>query len=147
MRNGSTPGLLRIPCVPPCHVLDSRSPPRPFMIEVTILNAQELARQQMGARAAQAARGGADIESAVRNQMADRLEKGFRDRGIKAHVDTKGARKLEITIEDATEAAWQQGYLAWLVAKFIPSTVEQNLAPEVRDRLKEQGIEAEVDVK
>jgi len=32
------------------------------------------------------------------------------------------------------------------VAKFIPSTVEQNLAPEVRDRLDEQGIEAEVEV-
>lgn len=116
------------------------------MIEVTILNAQELARRQMGARAAQAAGAGADIESAVRNQMADHLEKGFRSRGIKANVDTKGARKLEITIEDATQAAWQQGYIAWLVAKFVPSTVEQNLAPEVRDRLEEQGIEAEVDV-
>mgnify|MGYP000005134927 FL=1 len=117
------------------------------MIEVTIFNAQELARRQMGARAAQAAQAGADIESAVRNQMADHLEKGFRSRGIKAHVDTKGARKLEITIEDATEAAWQQGYIAWLVAKVLPSTVEQNLAPEVRDRLDEQGIDAEVEVK
>jgi hypothetical protein len=116
------------------------------MIEVTILNAQELARRQMGARAAQAAGAGADIESAVRNQMADHLADGFQSRGIEATVDTKGARKLEITIEDATEAAWQQGYIAWLVAKFVPSTVEQNLAPEVRDRLEEQGIEAEVDV-
>jgi hypothetical protein len=117
------------------------------MIEVTILNAQELARRQMGARAAQAASAGADIESAVRNQMADHLQKGFRSRGIKALVETKGARKLEITIEDATEAAWQQGYIAWLVAKFVPSSVEQNLAPEVRDRLEEQGIDAQVDVK
>jgi len=117
------------------------------MIEVTIYNAQELARRQMGARAAQAAGAGVDIESAVRNQMADHLEDGFRSRGIQAHVDTKGARKLEITIEDATEAAWQQGYLAWLVAKFVPSSVEQNLAPEVRDQLDEQGIDAEVEVK
>jgi len=116
------------------------------MIEVTILNAQELARRQMGARAAQASGAGVDIESAVRNQMADHLENGFRSRGIHANVATKGARKLEITIEDATEAAWQQGYLAWLVAKFVPSTVEQNLAPEVRNRLEEQGIEADVDV-
>jgi len=116
------------------------------MIEVTILSAQKLAQQQMGARAAQARAQGADIESAVRNQMADHLEKGFRSRGIKANVETKGARKMEITIEDATQAAWQQGYIAWLVAKFVPSTVEQNLAPEVRDRLEEQGIEAEVDV-
>jgi len=116
------------------------------MIEVTILNAQKLASRQMGPRAAQAAQAGADIESAVRNQMADRLEENFRNRGIKANVGTKGARKLEITIEDATEAAWQQGYVAWLVAKFVPSTVEQNLAPEVRDRLEEQGIDAEVDV-
>lgn len=114
------------------------------MIEVTILNAQELARRQMGARAAQAT--GAGIESEVRNQMADHLADGFQSRGIEATVDTKGARKLEITIEDATKAAWQQGYIAWLVAKFVPSTVEQNLAPEVRDRLEEQGIEAEVDV-
>jgi hypothetical protein len=78
--------------------------------------------------------------------MADHLEKGFRSRGIEANVETKGARKMEITIEDATQAAWQQGYIAWLVARFVPSTVEQNLAPEVRDRLEEQGIEAEVDV-
>ncbi|PSQ72103.1 MAG: hypothetical protein BRD26_02955 [Bacteroidetes bacterium QH_1_64_81] len=96
------------------------------MIEVTIFNAQKLASRQMGPRAAQAAQAGADIESAVRNQMADRLEENFRSRGIKANVDTKGARKL--------------------VAKFVPSTVEQNLAPEVRDRLEEQGIDAEVDV-
>jgi hypothetical protein len=32
------------------------------------------------------------------------------------------------------------------VAKVLPSTVEQNLAPEVRDRLEEQGIKAQVDV-
>ena len=116
------------------------------MIEVTIYNAQELARRQMGARAAQAAGAGADIESAVRNQMADHLADGFQSRGIEATVDTKGARKLEITIDDASKAAWQQGYIAWLVAKFVPSTVEQNLAPEVRDQLEEQGIEAEVEV-
>jgi hypothetical protein len=53
---------------------------------------------------------------------------------------------MEISIDDATEAAWQQGYLAWLVAKVMPSSIEQNLAPEVRDQLEEQGIEAEVDV-
>lgn len=118
------------------------------MIEVTILNAQELARQQMGANAARASMmGGADIESAVRNQMADRLGKNFRSRGIDATVDTEGSRKLQITIEDATEAAWQQGYLAWLVAKLVPSSIEHNLAPEVRDRLNESGIEAEVEVK
>jgi len=116
------------------------------MIEVTILNAQELARRQMGARAAQAARGGADIESAVRNQMADHLEEGFKSRGIEATVETAGSRRMEISIDDATEAAWQQGYLAWLVAKVMPSSIEQNLAPEVRDQLEEQGIEAEVDV-
>jgi hypothetical protein len=78
--------------------------------------------------------------------MADHLEDGFQSRGIQATVDTEGSRSLEITIEDATEAAWQQGYIAWLVAKVMPSSVEQNLAPEVRDRLEEQGIEAEVDV-
>jgi hypothetical protein len=78
--------------------------------------------------------------------MADHLEDGFRSRGIKAVVETKGARKLEITVEDATEAAWQQGYTTWLVAKLIPSTVEKNLAPEVRDRLEEQGIDAEVEL-
>lgn len=116
------------------------------MIEVTILNAQELARQQMGAQAAQANLHGADIESAVRNQMADRLEKGFQSRGIDATVKTEGSRRLQITIEDATTAAWQQGYLAWLVAKVMPSSVEHNLAPEVRDRLKESGVEAEVEV-
>lgn len=116
------------------------------MIEVTILNAQKLANRQMGPRAAQAAQAGADIESAVRNQMADRLADGFQSRGIEATVETAGSRKLEITVEDATKAAWQQGYIAWLVAKFVPSTVEQNLAPEVRDQLEEQGIEAEVDV-
>jgi len=116
------------------------------MIEVTILNAQKLASRQMGPRAAQAAQAGADIESAVRNQMADHLEKGFRSRGIQATVETEGSRKLAITIEDATDAAWQQGYIAWLVAKVMPSSVEQNLAPEVRDRLEEQGIEAEVEV-
>lgn len=116
------------------------------MIEVTILNAQELARRQMGAQAAQANLRGADIESAVRNQMADRLEKGFKSRGIDATVETEGSRRLQITIEDATAAAWQQGYLPWLVAKVMPSSVEHNLAPEVRDRLEENGIEAEVEV-
>lgn len=117
------------------------------MIEVTILNAQELARQQMGANAARASSmGGADIESAVRNQMADRLGKNFRSRGIEATVEREGSRKLQITIEDATKAAWEQGYLAWLVAKVMPSSVEHNLAPEVRDRLEENGIEAEVEV-
>lgn len=118
------------------------------MIEVTILNAQELARRQMGARAAQASmRGGADIESAVRNQMAGRLEENFQSRGIEATVETEGSRRLQITIDDATAAAWQQGYLAWLVAKVVPSSIEHNLAPEVRDRLNDNGIEAEVEVK
>lgn len=116
------------------------------MIEVTILNAQKLAQQQMGARAAQASAQGIDIESVVRNQMAKRLQQGFDSQGIDATVDTAGSRKLEITIEDATAAAWKQGYLAWLVAKVMPSSVEHNLAPEVRDRLEENGIEAEVEV-
>lgn len=116
------------------------------MIEVTILNAQKLAQQQMGARAAQASAQGVDIESAVRNQMADRLEDGFRSQGIDAIVETEGSRRLQITIEDATAAAWQQGYLAWLVAKVVPSSVEHNLAPEVRDQLQEHGVEAEVEV-
>lgn len=117
------------------------------MIEVTILNAQELARQQMGAQAAQASARGADIESAVRNQMADRLQKGFDSQGIDATVETEGSRRLQITINDATAAAWKQGYMAWLVAKVVPSSIEYNLAPEVRDQLEENGIEAEVEVK
>lgn len=117
------------------------------MIEVTILNAQELARDQIGARAAQAGvLGGADIERTVRNQMADRMREQFANQGIDATVETDGSRRLEITINDAADAAWKQGILAWLVAKVMPSSVEHTFAPSVRDNLEESGIEAEVEV-
>ncbi len=118
------------------------------MIEVTILNAQELARQQLGARAARAGGvGGADIESAVRDQMANHLQDGLGRQGIDATVETAGSRRLEITIDDAATAAWNQGVIAWLVAKVMPSSIEYTIAPSVRDTLEENGIDAEVEVK
>lgn len=118
------------------------------MIEVTILNAQQLASQQLGARAARAGGvGGADIESAVRDQMADHLRDGLGRQGFEASVDTSGSRKLEITIDDAAKAAWNQGVIAWLVAKVMPSSIEYTIAPSVRETLEDNGIEAEVEVK
>lgn len=117
------------------------------MIEVLILDAHELAQRQMGAQAMRAgAMGGANIESAVRDQMADRLGKGLSNRGIDVTVDKKGSQALEITIDNPSEAAWNQGILAWLVAKVMPSSIEYSIAPSIRDTLDENGIEGEVDV-
>lgn len=117
------------------------------MIEVLILDAHELAQRQMGSQAMRSgAMAGANIESAVRNQMADRLEKGLSERGIDVTIETKGSQGLEITIDDAQAAAWNQGVMAWLVAKVMPSSIEYSIAPSIRDTLEENGIEGEVEV-
>lgn len=117
------------------------------MIEVLILDAQELAQRQMGSQAMRAgAMSGANIESMVRNQMAKRLEKGLAQQGIDATVDTKGSQGLEITINNPSEAAWNQGFFAWLVAKVMPSSIEYTIAPSIRETLEENGIEGEVEV-
>jgi uncharacterized lipoprotein YajG len=117
------------------------------MIEVLILDAQKLAQKQMGSQAMRAgAMGGANIESAVRNQMAKRLKKGLADQGIDATIDTPGSQGLEITINNPAEAAWKQGYIAWLVAKVMPSSIEYTIAPSIRETLKENGIDGEVEV-
>ncbi len=117
------------------------------MIKVVILDAQKLAQQQMGAQAMRSgALAGANIESAVRNQMADRLEKGLGERGIEVTVETKGSQAMEITIDNPAKAAWNQGVTAWLVAKVMPSSIEYSIAPSIRDTLEESGIEGEVEV-
>ncbi|MFO8098053.1 MAG: hypothetical protein R6T83_00345 [Salinibacter sp.] len=116
------------------------------MIKVTILDAQKLAQKQMGAQAMAAGARGANIESAVRNQVANHLEKGFASKGVEVTVRRSGSRGLEINIEDPKTAAWNQGLLAWLVASIMPSTVDHTLAPTVENTLKESGIEAEVSV-
>jgi len=113
-----------------------------------VWNQQQLAQQQMGAQAMRSgALAGANIETAVRNQMADRLKKGLADRGIEATVDTKGSQAIEITIDNPATAAWNQGVLAWLVAKVMPSSIEYTIAPSIRETLEESGIEGEVEVK
>jgi uncharacterized lipoprotein YajG len=117
------------------------------MIEVLILDAQELAQRQMGSQAMRAgAMGGANIESAVRNQMAKRLQKGLSDQGIDVTIDKSGSQGLEITINNPAEAAWNQGVIAWMVAKVMPSSIEYTIAPSIRDTLEENGIEGEVEV-
>ncbi len=117
------------------------------MIEVLILDAHELAQQQMGSQAMRSgAMAGANIESAVRNQMADRLKKGLAGRGIDVTVKKKGSQGMEISIDDPAKAAWEQGVLAWLVAKVMPSSIEYSIAPSIRDTLEENGIEGEVEV-
>ncbi len=117
------------------------------MIEVLILDAQKLAQKQMGAQAMRAgAMSGANIETAVRNQMADRLRKGLGNRGIEATINTKGSQAMEITIDNPAEAAWKQGIIAWMAAKVMPSSIEYSIAPSIRETLKESGIEGEVEV-
>ncbi|PSQ95841.1 MAG: hypothetical protein BRD55_09460 [Bacteroidetes bacterium SW_9_63_38] len=117
------------------------------MIEVLILDAQELAQRQMGAQAMQAgAMGGTNIETAVRNQMKDQLRKGLAGRGIETTIASKGSQGLEITIDDPAKAAWNQGMMAWLVAKVMPSSIEYSIAPSIRETLEESGIEGEVEV-
>lgn len=117
------------------------------MIEVLILDAQQLAQRQMGAQAMQAgAMSGTNIETAVRNQMKDRLQEGLAERGIETTIEAKGSQGLEITVEDPAEAAWNRGVMAWLVAKVMPSSVEYSIAPSIRETLEESGIEGEVEV-
>lgn len=117
------------------------------MIEVLIIDAQELAQRQMGSQAMRAgALQGANIESAVRNQMAKRLKKGLEAQGIEVTIDTPGSQGLEITIENPAEAAWNQGFFAWLVAKVMPSSIEYTIAPSIRETLEENGIDGEVEV-
>ncbi|HKL89187.1 MAG TPA: hypothetical protein VJ884_09290 [Salinibacter sp.] len=116
------------------------------MIEVLILDAQKLAQKQMGSQMRSGAMGGANIESAVRNQMAKRLKKGLADQGIDATIDTPGSQGLEITINNPAEAAWNQGYIAWMVAKVMPSSIEYTIAPSIRETLEENGIDGEVEV-
>ena len=92
--------------------------PRSLMIEVLILDAQKLAQQQMGAQAMQSgAMAGMNIETAVRNQMKDRLQQGLASRGIQTTINSKGSQGLEITVDDPAKAAWNQGVMAWLVAR------------------------------
>lgn len=116
------------------------------MIKVTILDAQKLAQQQMGAQAMAAGARGANVESAVRNQVATQLEKGFGARGVDVTVTRSGSRGLEIEVNDPKTAAWNQGILAWLVASVMPSTVDHTLAPSVENTLEESGIKADVSV-
>ena len=117
------------------------------MIEVIILDGHELAQKQMGSQAMRSgALAGANIETAVRNQMADRLQKGFAQRGIETTIETKGSRAMEITIDNPAKAAWNQGVIAWMVAKVMPSSIEYSIAPSIRETLEEQGIEGEVEV-
>ena len=116
------------------------------MIKVTILDAQQLAQKQMGAQAMAAGARGANIESAVRNQVAKQLEKGFASKGVDVTVRRSGSRGLEIEVNDPKTAAWKQGILAWLVASIMPSTVDHTLAPTVENTLEESGIDAEVSV-
>jgi len=117
------------------------------MLEVIILDAHQLAQQQMGSQAMRSgALAGANIETAVRNQMADRLAKGFADRGIEITVNKKGSQALEITLDDPAKAAWNQGVLAWMAAKVMPSSIEYSIAPSIRETLEEHGIDGEVEV-
>ena len=117
------------------------------MIEVLILDAQKLAQQQMGAQAMQSgAMAGMNIETAVRNQMKDRLQQGLASRGIQTTINSKGSQGLEITVDDPAKAAWNQGVMAWLVAKVMPSSIEYSIAPSIRETLEESGIEGEVEV-
>lgn len=117
------------------------------MIEVLILDAQQLAQRQMGAQAMQAgAMAGTNIETAVRNQMKNRLQKGLADRGIKTTITSKGSQGLEITVDDPAKSAWNQSVMAWLVAKVMPSSIEYSIAPSIRETLEESGIEGEVEV-
>jgi len=117
------------------------------MIEVLILDAQQLAQRQMGAQAMQAgAMAGTNIETAVRNQMKSRLQKGLADRGIETTIKSKGSQGLQITVDDPAKSAWNQGVMAWLVAKVMPSSIEYSIAPSIRETLEESGIEGEVEV-
>jgi len=116
------------------------------MIKVTILDAQKLAQQQVGSHMAAGSLGGANIESMVRDQVADHLRDSMSSRGIHVTIETKGSQGIEITVDDATQAAWNQSIFAWMLAKVMPSSVEHSIAPSVSDQLEEQGIEAEVDV-
>jgi len=117
------------------------------MIKVMILDAQQLAQEQMGAHAmAGGTMSGANIESVVRDQMVDQLEHGFGEKGVRVTVERSGAQGLEIEIDNPKTAAWNHGLLAWLVASVVPSSIEHTLAPSVRETLEESGVEAEVSV-
>jgi len=90
------------------------------MINVTILDAQKLAQDQMGAHAmAGGAMSGANIESIVRNQMVDQIEHGFAEKGVEVTVRRSGAQGMEIEIDNPRTAAWNYGLLAWLVASVV----------------------------
>jgi len=117
------------------------------MIDITIYDAQQMAQQQ-GVSFAGAGGGfqGPDPAQRVRDQFAKNIQKNLDSNGIEATVSRSGSRKLTIEIEDATQAAWQQGISAWLLAKFIPSSIEHRIASDLEDQLDESGVRAEVEV-
>jgi hypothetical protein len=117
------------------------------MIEVTILNAKDAARRQGGGRAMAAGHlSGGIVETQVRNRMASQIRDQMKANGIEAEVSRAGARGIEIDLTDIAATAWKQGYIAWMIAKVVPSSFEYRIASDMRDRLEEQGIDAEVDV-
>ena len=89
---------------------------------------------------------GPDPAQRVRDQFAKNIQKNMDSNGIDATVSRSGSRKLSIQIDDATEAAWKQGITAWLLAKFIPSSIEHRIASDLEDQLEEAGVRAEVEV-
>jgi hypothetical protein len=117
------------------------------MIDVTIYDAQQMAQKQ-GVSFAGASGGfqGPDPAQRVRDQFAKNIQKNFDSNDVDATVSRSGSRKLTIEIEDATRAAWTQGIIPWLMAKFIPSSIEHRIANDLRDQLEDNGVRAEVSV-
>ena len=117
------------------------------MINLTIYDVNQMAQNQ-GVSFAGGSGGfqGPDPAQRVRDQFAKNIQKNFDARGIDATVSRSGSRKLTIEIDDATEAAWTQGVIPWLLAKFIPSSIEHRIGDNLREQLEEQGVRAEVEV-
>jgi hypothetical protein len=117
------------------------------MIEVTILSAEAVAQRHTGGGPMQGGgRAAGMVERKMRDAMAKQIQGRLESSDIDATVSRTGSRGLEIEIKDATQAAWQQGIMAWLAAKVVPSSVEHRLASTFRDQFEENGVQAEVNV-
>lgn len=117
------------------------------MIELTILNADEIANRHSGhVSVSSGYANGHNVLGTVRNQIADHLETSLEEGKIQASVSASGARSLTVEIEDATEAAWEQGYIPWIVTKVVPSAMEYQLTSQLEDQLARQGIQVEAEV-
>lgn len=117
------------------------------MIRLTINNADDVANRHSGhVSVASGYANGRNVLGEVRNQIAKNLKQNFEENGIEATVSPSGAHELSVEIDDASAAAWEQGYIPWIVTKIVPKAMEYQLTDQLEDQFARQGVDVDAEV-